>query len=477
MRHFPIFVDLQQRPCLIIGGGEVALRKARLLLAAGARLTVCAPRFHPQIAELAEFGGIRHEPRGFDPDMLPGHYLVIAATDSVETNEQVFRAAEAAGILVNVVDDPGRCTFITPAIVDRSPVVVAISSGGTAPVLARRIRGWLESRLPHRLGVLAQAAGALRTRVKTRLGSLAARRRLWERLFEGEFARVILAGGDQDRAQRVFEQALVSAQKPDKPQRGGVAIVGAGPGDPSLLTIRALQLLNEADVVLHDRLVSRDILELARRDADLVPVGKAPGRPSTSQDEIHRQMIGLAQSGKSVVRLKGGDPFIFGRGGEELLALREADIPCELVPGITAALGCAAATGLPLTHRGVARALTLITAHDVETLDAMDWPALARPRQTLVFYMGLGRAAVIRSRLLRHGRSPATPIAIIQDGTTRGQKAVGGTLHELPSLVDEHQIRAPALIVVGETAGLASLRDGAAVEIKERIWSSLALAG
>jgi len=477
MRHFPIFVDLQQRPCLIVGGGEVALRKARLLLAAGAPLTVCAPRLQPQLAKLAESGGIRHQPRVFAPDMLPGHYLVIAATDSVETNEQVFRAAEAAGILVNVVDDPGRCSFITPAIVDRSPVIVAISSGGTAPVLARRIRGWLESRLPHRLGALAQAAGELRTRVKTRLSSLAARRRLWERLFEGEFARVILAGGEQDRAQRVFEQALVSAQQPDTPQRGGVSIVGAGPGDPSLLTIRALQLLNEADVVLHDRLVSRDILELARRDADSIPVGKAPGRPGTSQDEIHRLMIELARSGKSVVRLKGGDPFIFGRGGEELLALREADIPCELVPGITAALGCAAATGLPLTHRGVARSLTLITAHDKETLDAMDWPSLGRPRQTLVFYMGLGRAAIIQSRLLRHGRSPATPVAIIQDGTTQGQKAVGGTLQELSSLVDDHQIRAPALIVVGETAGLGSLRDGAAAGIEERIWSSLALAG
>jgi len=482
MRYFPIFVDLSQRPCLLVGGGEVALRKARLLVDAGARLSVCAPRLHTDFASLGHPEQVNHLAQAFEPRMLGGHYLVIAATDDPATNAFVSRAAEAAGILVNVVDDPAHCSFITPAIVDRSPVIVAISSGGTAPVLARRIRGWLESRLPHRLGDLARLAGELRAQAKSRLSSLVERRRLWERLLGGEFARLVLSGGDTRDARALFSDELDAATqlRPQTQPVGHVSIVGAGPGDPALLTIRALQLLNEADVILHDRLVSPAIMSLARRDAELIPVGKAPGEPSTSQQDIHRLMVGLAGEGRHVVRLKGGDPFIFGRGGEEVIALREAGIAHEVVPGITAALGCAAATALPLTQRGSASALTLLTAHDDSTIDAMDWPSLSRSGQTLVFYMGLGRAARIQTRLLQHGRSDSTPVAIIQDGTTPDQKAVGGELRELSSLADRHGISTPALIVVGETAALASLGQSAGSKeagTRAGIWSNLALAG
>ncbi len=480
MRYFPIFVDLRQRSCLLVGGGEVALRKARLLVDAGARLSVCAPRLHPDFAGIGQPQQVNHLAEAFEPRMLAGHYLVIAATDDPATNAFVSRAAEAAGILVNVVDDPAHCSFITPAIVDRSPLIVAISTGGTAPVLARRIRGWLESRLPGRLGTLARLAGELRAQVKSRLASLNERRRLWEQLLGGEFAHLVLSGSDERDARALFDDTLDAATRSQGRDSGHVSIVGAGPGDPGLLTIRALQLLNDADVILHDRLVSPAILSRARRDAELIPVGKAPGQPGTSQQEIHRMMIGLAGEGRHVVRLKGGDPFIFGRGGEEVIALRQAGIAHEVVPGITAALGCAAATALPLTQRGSARALTLLTAHDDETIDTMDWPGLSRSGQTLVFYMGLGRAARIQARLLQHGRSGSTPVAIIQDGTTPDQKAIGGELRELSSLADHHGISTPALIVVGETAALASLKQSAGSEETETragIWSNLALAG
>ncbi|MGB5588604.1 MAG: siroheme synthase CysG [Gammaproteobacteria bacterium] len=480
MRYFPIFVDLRERPCLLVGGGEVALRKARLLLGAGARLSVCAPWLHREFADLDYPGQITHLRTEFEPGMLTGHSLVVAATDDPAINACVSKSAQTAGILVNVVDDPVQCSFITPAIVDRSPVIVAISSGGTAPVLARRIRGWLESRLPRRLGELARLAGELRTQAKFRLGSLRARRRLWEHLLEGEFARLVLAGGDKKGAIEQFHRELDAAAAAGLSKQGRVSIVGAGPGDPALLTIRALQLLNEADVILHDRLVSPEILDLARRDAERVPVGKAPGGPATSQQEIHRQMIELASAGQHVVRLKGGDPFVFGRGGEEVLALREAGIAHEIIPGITAALGCAAATALPLTHRGSARALTLLTAHDDATVDAIDWRGLSRPGQTLVFYMGLGRAGRIQARLLQHGKSASTPVAIIQDGTTPGQKTVTGELGELSTLIESHHIGAPALIVVGETAALATGKASAGdkqTATDNDIWSQLALAG
>jgi uroporphyrin-III C-methyltransferase / precorrin-2 dehydrogenase / sirohydrochlorin ferrochelatase len=477
MRYFPLFADLQGRPCLVVGGGEVALRKVRLLLSAGAAVTVNAPRLHETLAEWRLERRIAHVPGVFHPALLAGHWLAIAATDDRAVNREVWSEGARRGLFVNSVDDPEASSFIVPAIVDRSPLVVAISSGGAAPVLARRLRQWLETALPRRLGALARLAGELREKVKGRLQP-AARRGFWESQFSGPFASLALAGRERE-ARRAFHLALEHATAGPAPQ-GRISLVGAGPGDPSLLTLRALQRLGEADVVMHDRLVSPAILGLARRDADLIPVGKHAGG-GWAQEEIQELMVRHAAQGRRVVRLKGGDPFIFGRGGEELAAARAAGIPCEVVPGITAALGCAAATGLPLTLRHAAHALTLITAQGGEDLDTLDWRGLGTARHTVAIYMGSGRAAAIRDRLVAHGRDPATPVAIIQDGTLPTQRLVTGTLAELPELMRRHAFMAPALIVIGETAGLATLdpalADQFAAARPDGHWDTIALAG
>ncbi len=456
MDYLPIFARLEQRPCLVVGGGPVARRKVDLLLAAGADVTVNAPALEPELARLAAAGRIRHAEGGFDPTLVRRCFLVIAATDDVEVNTRVYQAANAATTLVNVVDDPDRCSFITPAIVDRSPLIVAISSAGKAPVLARMLREWLEGSLPVALGRLTALAGSLRRRVKSRLPTVDQRRRFWERAFSGEFARRTVAG-DVGRARERFELDLEAAAGEGLP--GEVYLVGAGPGDPGLLTLRAMQLMHQADVILHDRLVSRSILDLARRDADRVGVGKAPGRAGAEQSEIEALMVRLAREGKRVLRLKGGDPFVFGRGGEEARALAAAGVRYEIVPGITAAAGSAAYAGVPLTDRELARSVTLVTAHSGAAIEEADWAALARPRQTAVFYMGVGRAAQISGRLIAHGRSPATPVAIIVNATTREQRSICGELRALPELVRSHGVQPPATIIVGETAGLAPALD------------------
>lgn len=476
MDYFPLFVRLSGRPCLVVGGGGVALRKVRLLLEAGASVTVNAPELHPALAAWHRQGRIAHVPGRFDPALLAGSWLVIAATGEGAVNRRIWSEGERRGVLVNSVDDPGASSFIMPAIVDRSPLLVAICSGGTAPVLARRLRQWLEAILPPGLGGLGQLAGELRRKVKARLAP-AARRGFWEAQFAGRFARLALAGRER-AARQAFHLALESAAgKPPGP--GRISLVGAGPGDPSLLTLKALQRLGEADVVLHDRLVSAAVLRRARRDAELVAMGKRPGGGARQQD-IQALMIEHARAGRRVVRLKGGDPFVFGRGGEELAAARAAGLPCEVVPGITAALGCAAATGLPLTLRGKAQALTLVTAQGGDGLDSLDWPGLGAARHTLAIYMGVARAAQIRDRLLAHGRAPSTPVALIADGTTASQKLAKGTLGELPDLVRRHGIAAPALIIIGETAALAAdelcVPEAPAGDLASN-WRHIALAG
>lgn len=477
MNYFPLFADLRGRPCLVVGGGEVALRKVRLLMAAGAAVTVNAPGLHPALEILRRGERVSHIPGEFRPGLLAGQWLVIAATDDRAVNRRVWSEGNQRGVLVNSVDDPEASSFIVPAIVDRSPLVIAVSSGGAAPVLARRLRQWLETVLPRGLGDVARLAGELRHKVKARLPGVA-RRSFWESQFAGAFARHALAGRNRD-ALRAFHLELEHAAASPVPA-GRISLVGAGPGDPGLLTLKAMQRLGEADVVLHDRLVSAGILELARRDADLIAVGKHAGGGCT-QEDIHALMIRHAQAGRHVVRLKGGDPFIFGRGGEELAAARTAGIPCEVVPGITAALGCAAATGLPLTLRNTARAVTLITAQGGDDLDTLDWPGLGAAQHTLAIYMGAGRAATIRDRLIAHGRSPRTPVAVIQDGTTSAQRLASGVLAELPAMLDRNGIRAPALIVVGETAALAKAESGFGAGtlpgLSSASWSGVALAG
>jgi uroporphyrin-III C-methyltransferase / precorrin-2 dehydrogenase / sirohydrochlorin ferrochelatase len=477
MQYFPLFANLRGRACLVVGGGEVALRKVRLLLAAGAAVTVNAPVLHASLDAWRREGRIRHLPGHFRPELLAGQLLAIAATGDPAVNRRVWAEGGRRGMLVNSVDDPAASSFIVPAIVDRSPLIVAVSSGGAAPVLARRLRQWLEAVLPRGLGGLARLAGELRPKVKRRLPFLA-RRGFWEAQFAGQFAGHALAGRERE-ARRAFNLELEHIAAAGTPQ-GHISLVGAGPGDPALLTLKALKRLGEADVVLHDRLVSAEILELARRDAELVAVGKHAGG-SSAQEEIHALMIRHARRGRRVVRLKGGDPFIFGRGGEELAAAREAGIPCEVVPGITAALGCAAATGLPLTLRHTATAVTFVTAQSAHDLDTLDWPGLGSARHTIAVYMGAAKAASIRDQLIRHGRPRHTPVAVIEKGTTGAQRLVKGVLCFLPELLLRHDIRAPVLIVIGETAALAEEDSGSAAVSHARNpgaeWPGIARAG
>ncbi|WLW63149.1 siroheme synthase CysG [Achromobacter aegrifaciens] len=453
MKLFPIFADLKDRLVLVVGGGAVAERKTLSLLEASADVLVGAPELTPALAALAAEGRIRHLQGRFDPAWLDEVWLAVAATDDRETNAAVSEAAAVRRIFSNVVDDPELSSFQVPSIVDRSPVIVAISSSGVAPVLARRIRERIESLFDHTLGQLAGLAASYRTRIRASHPDLGARRRFYDWLLDGP-----VAGFLRQQQPAQAEAALAAAlAAPRAPDAGSVVLVGAGPGDPGLLTLKALRALNEADVILHDRLVSADVMSLARRDAERVSVGKLPGEDhNATQARIHRLMVEHARAGRRVVRLKGGDAFIFGRGGEELEYLRTHGVRYEVVPGITAALACAAYAGVPLTHREHAQSVRLVTAHCREDEDNLDWPALAREKQTLAFYMGVGQLDLLTSRLLAHGRSADTPFALIENGSRPEQRVLSGALEQLPALAAEHAIRSPALLIVGEVAGLAS---------------------
>ncbi len=453
MKLFPIFADLKDRLVLVVGGGAVAERKTLSLLEASADVLVGAPELTPALAALAAEGRIRHLAGRFDPAWLDQVWLAVAATDDRDTNAAVSEAAGARRIFSNVVDDPELSSFQVPSIVDRSPVIVAISSSGVAPVLARRIRERIESLFDHTLGQLAGLAASYRKRIRASHPDLGARRRFYDWLLDGP-----VAGFLRQQQPAQAEAALASAlAAPRAPDAGSVVLVGAGPGDPGLLTLKALRALNEADVILHDRLVSGEVMSLARRDAERISVGKLPGEDhNATQARIHRLMVEHARAGRRVVRLKGGDAFIFGRGGEELEYLRAHGVRYEVVPGITAALACAAYAGIPLTHREHAQSVRLVTAHCREDEDNLDWPALAREKQTLAFYMGVGQLDLLTGRLLSHGRSPDTPFALIENGSRPEQRVLSGTLEQLPALAAEHAIRSPALLIVGEVAGLAS---------------------
>lgn len=454
MDYFPIFLKLSDQPVLVVGGGEVAARKIDLLLRTGALVTVVAPELIESLAALAGQGAIRYLQSEFEPAHLVGMRLAIAATNKQPVNAWVARHAEQLNIPVNVVDDRDLSRFIVPAIVDRSPVVVAVASSGDAPVLTRRLREKLEAFLPQRLGVLAKLAGKFRPLVRARVEAPAARRRFWENFFDGPIAADILAGRSEPHAIEVrIENSLQASSEKGRPA-GEVVLVGAGPGDPGLLTLRALRALQNADVVLHDRLVSPQIVDLARRDAERIYVGKAPGDAHVSQENINALLVKLALQGKRVCRLKGGDPFIFGRGGEELEALAAAGIRFEVVPGITAAAGCAAYAGIPLTHRDHAQSLTLVTGHCKGETDKVDWDLLARPGQTVVFYMGLGHLDGIVARLLERGVPAGRAAAVIEHGTQSSQRVITGTLEDLARKVTEAQVASPALLIVGEVTRL-----------------------
>jgi len=450
MQFLPLFHKLQGRQVLVIGGGEVALRKARLLSDAGAVLRVVAPDIRSELQALAGPGGIFL--RGYASSDLQGVALVIAATDDVPLNAQISADAQTLGIPVNVVDAPALCSVIFPAIVDRSPLIVAVSSGGDAPVLARLIRAKIETWIPSTYGQLANLGKRFRERVKQLFPDVQQRRVFWEDVFQGQIAESVFAGKPEE-GERLLEERLAGAA----PRAlGEVYLVGAGPGDPDLLTFRALRLMQQADVVLYDRLVAPAIIELCRRDAERIYVGKRRSDHAVPQEQINQLLIDLARQGKRVLRLKGGDPFIFGRGGEEIEQLAAEDIPFQVVPGITAASGCAAYAGIPLTHRDHAQSVRFVTGHLKDGSSNLPWQDLVAPGQTLVFYMGLVGLPGICEQLIAHGRSGTTPAALVQQGTTQNQRVFTGTLETLPQLVAEHDVHAPTLVIVGE---VVTLRD------------------
>lgn len=451
MKLYPLFADLADRPVLVVGGGAVAERKVAALVEAGARVTVGSPTLSPLLAQWAQAGRIVHCAGPFEAHWLDHAWLVIAATDDEALHQRVAELADARRLFCNVVDDAARCSFHVPAVIDRAPITIAISSGGDAPMFARLLRERLETLLDHSLGALATLASTLRKRIRLRHPEPAVRRRFYETLFAGSVADLVRRGRPA-AAQAEAERLLASA---DPASRGSVVLVGAGPGDPGLLTLRALRAMNEADVILHDRLVSTEVLALARRDAERIEVAKQAGQHHTTQDGIHALMLEHAQAGRRVVRLKGGDPFVFGRGGEELEFLRAQDIPYEVVPGITAAVACAAYAGIPLTHRDHAQSVRLLTAHCKASHDTLDWPALARERQTLAVYMGVSQLEAFQQRLIAHGRAASTPFALVENGSRPQQRVITGTLGQLAQRAAEQAVQSPALLILGEVAALA----------------------
>jgi uroporphyrin-III C-methyltransferase/precorrin-2 dehydrogenase/sirohydrochlorin ferrochelatase len=451
LKLYPLFADLSRRAVLVVGGGAVAERKVAALLDAGAQVTVNALQLTPMLRGWVEQGRIAHRPEAFRESWLDRVWLVVAATSDRATNALIAELAGLRRLFVNVVDDAQLSSFHVPAVIDRTPLTIAISSGGQAPMLARLLRERLETLLDHSLGALATLAARLRPRIRLRFPQPAARRSYYERLFAGPVA-ALLRQGREAEARVAAEQALAGEPVATA---GTVVLVGAGPGDPGLLTLRGLRALNEADVILHDRLVSAEVLALARRDAERIEVGKQAGNHHATQEQIHRLMLEHASAGRRVVRLKGGDPFVFGRGGEELQFLRAHGIGYEVVPGITAALACAAYAGVPLTHRDHAQSVRLLTGHGQALHDTLDWAALAQERQTLAVYMGVGELAGLQSRLLEHGRSPSTPFALVENGSRAGQRVVTGTLAQLVERAAAHAVRSPALLILGEVAALA----------------------
>jgi len=450
MDFLPIFIDIREQPCLVVGGGEVAARKCALLLRAGARVTVLAPELSAAFdADLAA-ARIAHRAARFRDADLDGVAVAIAATSDDAVNRAVAAGARARRIPVNVVDQPALCSFILPSIIERAPLIVAVSSGGASPVLARLLRARLESLIPAGYGRLAALAGAFRDRVKARFKP-AERRRFWERALQGPIAELVFSGRDAE-ARAALQAALEDTRLTFS--GGEVSLVGAGPGDPDLLTFRALRLMQQADVVVYDRLVSRPVLDLVRLEAERIYAGKERAKHALPQEDINQLLVRLAREGKRVVRLKGGDPFIFGRGGEEIDTLAAEGIPFQVVPGITAASGCAAYAGIPLTHRDCAQSVVFITGHLQDGSMNLNWPALAQPRQTIVFYMGLLGIDILCRELVAHGLPAATPAALIQQGTTPGQRVLTGDLATLPGIVSRGGVKAPTLIIIGEVVRL-----------------------
>lgn len=453
MDYFPIFVDIKGQSCLVVGGGETAARKIALMAKAGAKITVVAENFGKPVLDLAEHYPLMLTAKSFDEnDLNKSLRLVVSATDDHQTNLLVASTAKQLGILVNVVDNPALCSFIFPAIIDRSPIVAAVSSGGAAPVLARLLRAKIETVIPPAYGLLASLAEKFRDKVKQSLSEPALRRIFWENCFQGQVAEQVFAGNGQ-RAEQLLLAALAHQQQQQQHQ-GEVYLIGAGPGAADLLTFRALRLMQQADVLVYDHLVSPEIMDLARRDSERIYVGKQRKNHTLAQDDINLLLARLAQAGKRVARLKGGDPFIFGRGGEEIETLMQQGIPFQVVPGITAASGCASYAGIPLTHRDHAQSVTFVTGHLKDGSINLNWTQLAAPNQTIVVYMGLVGLENICQALIAHGSPKDLPVALIQQGTTTNQRVVTSTLENLPTQISGLDITPPTLLIIGTVVGL-----------------------
>ena len=450
MQNLPIFTKLAGRRCLVVGAGAVAERRVEQLLRAGALVTVVAPDRSSAISEWAEAGRITLIETEFAGTPVDDYWLVVAATNDLDVNHEVASAAEAAKRFCNVVDEPGLCSFIMPTIVDRDPVTIAISSAGRSPVLARWLKGMIEETLPNRVGALAALAGRWRDRVKAALPDLDDRRRFWQSTLDGEVADLAYAGREA-ASETALDEALERwlEAKAAGPSPGQAYLVGAGPGDPELITLRGRKLLARADVVLYDRLVNPKILEYARRDAELIPVGKAAGKPSIRQEQLNRLLVNLVESGKHVCRLKGGDPMVFGRVAEELEALSEAGLPFQVVPGVSAVEGCSAYAGIPLTMRDKARAVLIATGHTTDHGSA--GLSAYRPDQTLALYMAVANFGAIAARLIELGHPRDLPLAVVENGTTARQRVIRATLAELTTLAAEHDVHSPALLLIGQT--------------------------
>ena len=452
MEYLPIFFQIKHRPCLVVGGGSIAARKVALLRKAQAEVIVVSPELCSELEGLSRDGLIQYKARVFEDSDLEECVMVIAATDQHEINEHISALANKLRLPVNVVDNPEQCSFIMPSIIDRSPVVIAVSTGGSSPVLARLIRTRLEGSIPAAYGQLAKLVESFRDKVKAAFPNVESRRGFWEKILEGTVAELVFTG-HQDEAKQLLDKAIAEkSETPDIP--GEVFLVGAGPGDPDLLTFRALRLMQQADVVVYDRLVSPAIMEMVRRDAEIVYVGKERDKHTMQQENINQLLVRLAKEGKRVLRLKGGDPFIFGRGGEEIELLAQEGVAFQVVPGITAANGCSSYAGIPLTHRDYAQSCVFVTGHLKDGSVDLNWKALAHPNQTVVFYMGLHGAPTLCKEMVAHGLPGSTPVALVEQGTTPQQRVYIATLDTLLDVIASEDIKPPTLIIVGEVVSL-----------------------
>ena len=455
MKQLPIFLDVKNSSCLVAGAGPVAARKANMLISAGASIQVVAPQCSDQMQQLLDNNKITYVQREYQSGDLAGIKLVVAATNNNSINLGIADDAKSLNLLCNVADEPEAGNFILPSVVDRDPLYVAISSGGASPILSRILKNRLDAFIPKNYGALASLAGRYREQIKARFKTIGERKRFWDNALGGNIAELVLAG-DEASARKLIEAQLTNTQIPAAKTTGEVYLVGAGPGNPDLLTFRALRLMQQADVVLHDRLIASAILEMCNPNAEKIYVGKRRSAHSMQQGSINQTLIDHALRGKRVLRLKGGDPFIFGRGGEEIESLAAQNIPFQVVPGITAASGCASYAGIPLTHRDHAQSCTFVTGHLKDGSIDLDWPSLTGSDQTIVCYMGLLGLPVICKQLIAHGKQPDTPAALIERGTTSKQQVHTGTISNLPAVIANKKVTAPTLIIIGT---VVTLRD------------------